>query len=94
MNEIKENKEIKAEEIRMNIFNCLNKIRHLTYGIIRILTNKSDNNNYNNNNIIGMNENNKNEIDKNEIDKNDMNKILLNESIRFLYIIILILFLW
>ena len=78
MNEIKENKEIKAEEIRMNISNCLNKIRHLTYGIIKILTNKSDNNNYNNNNIIGMNENNKNEIDKNEIDKNDMNKILLN----------------
>jgi len=73
MNEIKENKEIKAEEIRMNISNCLNKIRHLTYGIIRILTNKSDNNNYNNNNIIGMNENN-----KNEIDKNDMNKLLLN----------------
>jgi len=76
MNEIKENKEIKAEEIRMNISNCLNKIRHLTYGIIKILTNKSDNNNYNN--IIGMNENNKNENNKNEIDKNDMNKLLLN----------------
>ena len=76
MNKIKENKtikEIKAEEIRFNIVNCINRIRYLIYNIIKIISNKSDNNNYD---IIGMNDNNKNELNKNNININ-INKALL-----------------
>ena len=74
MNQIKENKEIKeikAEEIRLKIFNSINRIRYLTYNIIRIMSKKLDNNNYD---TIEINNNNKNELNNNNI---NINKELL-----------------